>query len=128
MAHDMLSTAPMSRSVLALVLVAASATAASAGGLVGRGSGTGAASSGDIPYEEDGRSGRLEAGYRFGRFSIEGMGSRYGLALSGSEWSGTTLALAGKVNFPLGDQFEAFGRLGLQHTTVTEDFNGYENA
>ena len=128
MAHRMLSTAPMSRTVLALVLVAASASVASAGGFVGLGIGTGAASSGDVPYEENGRSLRLHGGYRFlGRFSVEGMASRYGLAYAGSEWSTTTLGLAGKVSFPLGDQFEAFGRLGLQHTTTSDDFNNYEN-
>jgi len=120
MAHDMLSTAPMSRSVLvAAVLVATSASVASAGGFVGLGVGTGAASSGDVPYEENGRSGRLELGYRFGRFSVEGLASRYGMAYDAKGWDATTLGLAGKVNFPLGDKFEAFGRLGLQRTTVS---------
>jgi len=128
MAHDMLSTAPMSRSVLALVLVAASASVASAGGFVGLGIGTGAATSGDVPFDENGRSVRLEGGYRFGRFSIEGMGSRYALAYELNPWTATTLALAGKVNFPLGDKFEAFGRLGLQRTSITLDEGYQENA
>jgi outer membrane protein with beta-barrel domain len=123
MAHNMLNTAPMSRSVLALVLVATSASAASAGGFVGLGIGTGAATSGDINIDEHGRSGRLMAGYRFGRISVEGMGSRYGMVSQDAhEWTATTLALAGRYNLPLQDSFEVFGRLGLQRTDITGDY------
>ena len=123
MAQSMLGTATMSRTALALVLVAASSSAASAGGFVGLGIGTGAASSGDINIDEHGRSGRLELGYRFGRFSVEGLGSRYGMkSADAHEWTGTTLGIAGKYNFPLGDGFEVFGRLGLQHTDVSGDY------
>ena len=112
----------MSRTALALVLVAASATAASAGGFVGLGIGTGAASSGDFHADEDGRSGRLEVGYRFGRISIEGMASRYDMAntIEVRDYSGTTLALAGKYNLPLQDSFEVYGRAGLQRTSLSD--------
>ena len=113
----------MSRTaVLALVLVAASASVANAGGFVGLGVGTGAATSGDFNLDENGRTMRLMGGYRFGRFSIEGMGTRYGMyGADGHLWTGTTLALTGKIGFPLGDSFEAFGRAGLQRTSVTDD-------
>src|SRR5688572_30013321 len=112
----------MSRTaVLALVLVAASASAATAGGFVGLGVGTGAASSGDYSIDEHGRSGRLMLGYRFGRFSIEGLGTRYGMITPDAhQWDGTTLGLAGRYNLPLGDKFEAFGRLGLQRTSFSD--------
>jgi hypothetical protein len=120
MAQRMLSTDAMSRTALAVVMVAASASSAFAGGFVGLGIGTGAASSGDFQIDEDGRSGRLMLGYRFGRISIEGMGTRYDMVSSeGHEWTGTTLALAGRYNLPLGDNFEVFGRLGLERTDLS---------
>jgi hypothetical protein len=109
----------MLRSVLAFVMIAASATAASAGGYVGVGIGTGPGTSGDIAFDEDGRSGRLMIGYRLGRFSIEGMGTRYDLlSVSGHPYEATTLALAGKLSFPLGHRFEAFGRGGIVQTEM----------
>ena len=84
----MLSSTPMSRTALALVLVAASASSAFAGGFVGLGIGTGAATSGDFDIDEDGRSGRLMLGYRFGRISVEGMGTRYDMVTPDAhEWS-----------------------------------------
>ena len=129
MAQRMLTTDAMSRTALALVMVAASTSSAFAGGFVGLGIGTGAASSGDFDIDEDGRSGRLMLGYRFGRISVEGMGTRYDMATpDGHEWQGTTLAIAGRYNFPLGDNFEVFGRLGLQRTSLTDDEYGSENA
>src|SRR5262245_31893945 len=109
----MLEFGPMSRTALALVLVAASASAASAGGYVGLGIGTGAASSGDFPLDESGRSGRLLLGYRFGNFSVEGLGMRYGMVTTDAHpWTGTTLAVAAKYSLPLQDSFEVFGRAG----------------
>jgi hypothetical protein len=50
------------------------------------------------------------------------MGSRYGMATSdGHLWTGTTLAIAGKYNIPLGDSFEVYPRLGLQRTGISDD-------
>jgi hypothetical protein len=126
-ARCMLAYGTMSRTALALVMVAASASAASAGGFVGLGIGTGAASSsdgfaGDFDVDEDGRSGRLLVGYSFGRFAIEGMGTRYGMVDSVSRpWTGTTLSLHGKFTLPLQDSFGVFGRLGLQRTDINGD-------
>jgi hypothetical protein len=129
MAQGMLRTAAMSRTALALVMVAASASAASAGAFIGLGIGTGAASSGDTSLDEHGRSGRLMLGYRFGRISIEGMGSRYEMVSSDlHEWTGTTLSLGGKYSLPLGSQFEAFGRLALQRTDVSGNYYDEEKS
>jgi hypothetical protein len=123
MAQHMLRYRPMSRTALALVFVAASASSAFAGGYVGLGIGTGAATSGDFAIDENGRSGRLMVGYRFGRISVEGLGMRYDMkSADGHEWTGTTVALAGKYGFPLGDRFEAFGRAGLQRTDVSDHY------
>jgi hypothetical protein len=117
----------MSRTALALVLLAASATAAHAGGFVGLGVGTSPATSGDLSLDEDGRSMRLQVGYRFGRIAVEGFGARAGIAEeNGAPYSWTTLALAGRYNVPLGDKFEAFGRVGLQHTSVDQE--GVDNS
>jgi hypothetical protein len=128
-ARSVLGVDLMSRTALAIVMVTASASTASAGGFVGLGIGTGAASSGDVAFVEDGRSGRLMLGYRFGRISIEGMGTRYDMMTPDAHtWQGTTLAVAGKYNFPLGDSFEVFGRLGLQRTDINDDNYPAENS
>lgn len=109
------------RSLLAVALVAASASAASAGTYLGLGIGTSATPSGDIPMtSNDGNhSGRLMVGSRFGRLSIEGAGSRYGFYRSNATFQGTMLAIAAKYNYPLGDNFEVFGRGGLQRTWLS---------
>lgn len=112
----------MSRTALALVWLLASASAASAGGFVGLGIGTSPATSGDLNLREEGRSVRLQIGYRFGRLSIEGFGAKADLRRQdGAPMNWTTLAVAARLNVPLGDRFEAFGRLGLQHSSVEQD-------
>lgn len=117
----------MKRVLLATVIVAATASAASAGTYVGLGIGTGPATSGDAQLGEDGRSLRAQLGYSFGKFAVEGMvnhanldGSEWGYAAPG-EMGWTNLGVAGKLNLPLGDRFEAFGRLGVQRTFLTID-------
>jgi hypothetical protein len=114
------------RSLLAVAIVAATASAASAGvGYLGLGIGTAASPTGDFPMaSNDGnRTGRLLGGMRFGSFSIEGAGSRYSIYRSASEYSGTVLAVVGKYSLPLGNDFEAFGRLGLERTWLSTDAN-----
>src|SRR5262245_8757671 len=106
----------MLRTSLALVLVGASATAASAGGFVGLGIGTSPATSSDISFYDRGRSGRLDLGYKFshlgpGDASVEGLVSQadvenhYGVPFTWTSW-----ALAGRYNLPIGYDFEVFGR------------------
>lgn len=128
----MLLHARMKRPALAVALVTASTGFASAGGYIGLGIGTAPAI--NVSNEEmhrdfsgDGRSARLIGGFRFGRFAIEGSygGADHGLQL---EPNGTyypialrQLSLSGKYNLPLSDGFEAYGRLGLQRTSLTLD-------
>ena len=118
------------RAGLVAALLLGTSSAASAGGYLGLGVGTAPATSGDMSFAEDGRSGRLQIGYRFGRLAVEGLGSRYDLIRNdGHLYTGTTLAVAGKYNHELGDKFEAFGRAGLQRTsldveTSNEPFDG----
>src|SRR4051812_43537814 len=113
MAHRMLMIARMIRFALTVtVLLAATATSASAGGYLGIGIGTSPPGAGDYGFVGDGRSGRLELGYSLGRLAIEGSGTKLGLhSNDGYVYGGVSLGLAGKYNIPLGDHFEAFGRL-----------------
>lgn len=132
----MLGSRPMKRAALAVALVAATSSVASAGGYVGIGIGTNAVSEGSDRLLEDGRSARLFAGYRFkplryGAISVEGSISGYGVALQDSTprpLDAYQFSAAGRYNFPLGQNFEAYGRLGLQHTTVGGDLAIYDTS
>lgn len=119
----MLSSTRMMRAALAVAFVAVTSSAASAGTYVGLGIGTNAISDDQDRLVEDGRSGRLLLGMRFGQFSIEGMFSGYGVALadqSGNDpMDAYQFSIAGKFNLPLGSGFEAYGRAGLQHTRMS---------
>ena len=118
----MLGTEPM-RSLLALALVAATPVAASAGTYLGLGIGTQASGhigSDPSSMETDGNhSGRLILGMRFGRLSAEGSGTRYSEVFRNASSPSTSLAVALKYGLPLGDNFEIFGRGGLQRTWVS---------
>ncbi len=104
---------------IAFGLVAGSATVASAGGYVGLGIGTPVATSGDTQLQENGRSGRLQLGFSFGRLAVEGLIGRADLAGPSLEpVTFTSLGVAGKYNIALQDSFEVFGRLGWQHTIL----------
>jgi hypothetical protein len=117
----------MTRLALAAVLLAVSATSASAGTYVGLGIGTSPATSGDVEMFENGRSQRLQIGYRLGPFSIEGMGGRADLARAdATSFSWTTLGVGGRLSHELGAGFEVFGRLGYQHTSI-EQPGGYDS-
>ena len=121
MARRVLYTGAM-RTLIAIVLLAASATAGSAGTYVGLGIGTGATitDSSGISYLSDSRSGRLTLGMSFGRISIEGAYTGYGVikgnAADGGQYDSRTVQAAAKLNYPLGDNFEVFGRGGLLRT------------
>jgi len=123
----MLCSPAMKRAALVAALLAASSSAASAGTYLGIGIGTNGVYEDSERLVEDGRSARLFAGYSFrpmkyGTFSIEGALNGYGLGLrdrtSVVEIDAYQLSAAGKFNVPLANRFEAFGRLGLQHTTA----------
>lgn len=110
---------------IAAVLVAASASTASAGAYVGLGVGTSArASSDETTMQGDGRSGRLMLGWRWGRISAEATGTRYDLWVSQAPFTATQLAIGGKYSFPLGNNFEVFGRGGLQRTSLSRMSSG----
>lgn len=123
----------MSRTALALVMVAASASAASAGTYLGLGLGTSPATSTNtdlMSTEADGRSGRLLLGFRVARLGIEGTVGRFDVLVNDKrEFTNTMLGVGLKYNLPLGDNFEAFGRGGLQRTYLNEDMDDrYDSA
>jgi hypothetical protein len=115
------------RSLIAVAIVAASAIAAaptaSAGTYLGLGIGTAASPGGDIPMtSSDGnRSGRLILGTRFGHLSVEGTGERYGFFRGVAVYQGNVLGAALKYSLPLGNNFEVFGRGGLERTWLSTD-------
>lgn len=123
----MLGSPPMKRAALIAALLAAMPSAASAGVFVGLGIGTNEVS-GSERLVDDGRSMRLLVGYqfrplRFGAIAVEGSIGGYGLGLldrtSVVEIDARQLSLAGRFNLPLANNFQAFGRLGLHHTSAS---------
>ena len=125
----------MKRAWLVSAILAASTSAASAGGgYLGLGIGPGANVDGTNGHvEEGGRSARLLGGYRFtpleGRLSVEGAITFQGLTFTnngGPEYSGRQLGVYGKYNHPLGSDFEVFGKLGLHRTWFTSSAEAYE--
>jgi hypothetical protein len=118
----------MMRRLLPVILLAASGTAASAGTYLGLGIGSDAKLSDGMQtfFSADGRSARLIVGQRFGRLSVEGTATRYGL-VSGiqqaASYDDTTLGVALKYSLPLGNNIEAFGRGGFQRTWLSTSSN-----
>jgi hypothetical protein len=112
--------------VVATVLVASSGVA-KAGGYLGLGIGTSPAVSEDaFDAGPDGRTGRILGGFRFGRFAVEGNIGVYSVQANAGvvHYGVRQLAVAGKYSLPLQDRFEAFGRVGLQHTSLDRDHEG----
>lgn len=116
--------------VLAASILAASSGVASAGGYLGIGIGTApTAHSDDTMLGNDGRSGRLVLGQRFGNLAIEGSLTGFTLAdQRGNTFDTRQLGVAGKLNLPLQDRFEAYGRFGLQRTWVSANQAGVDSS
>jgi hypothetical protein len=130
MARVMLASNAMTRARACLVALAlaASSSAASAGTYLGLGVGTAADMVGDsgkgVVMKGNDRSGRLILGYRFGRFSLEATGTRYGMYQNALPFDSTMAALALKFSLPLAQGFEVFGRGGVEHTWLTTNAQG----
>lgn len=114
--------------LVAATLVALSGTASA--GYIGLGIGSQPALNDQGQIAATSRSGKLLAGSRWGRFSLEGALGGFGIsrAAPGSIEFGNAyqLSLSGKFNLPLGNNFEAFGRVGLQHTWLDAEEVVYE--
>ena len=111
----------MKRTLLAAALLIASTGVASAGVYGGLSVGPGAAVQDDtFDLTSPGRAVRLLGGYRLGRLSAEAQ--VFGNTLRDyldHDVEHRQIALLGKYNFPLGSNFELFGRAGVQHTRLT---------
>jgi hypothetical protein len=125
----------MQRLGLGLALVLASTTVASAGTYVGLGigsetSGSATRSDGIDAGGMDGfgRSGRLMVGTRISKLSVEGQLSRFDLEFGAQPYQSTQAAAALKLSIPLGNNFEVFGRGGLQRTWLSPQGSGYAAA
>lgn len=100
--------------------------AASAGGFVGLGVGPSPNLSGDEvnDLEGSGRTGRLFLGYRIQHFSIEGQltaNSTTDSLRNQDDYAARHVALYGKYSHPIGDGFEAFGKVGLVQSSYGND-------
>jgi opacity protein-like surface antigen len=112
------------------VVVAMSISASSAfadgergyNGYVGLGLGAEPAVNDDLANNvvPEGRSLRLLGGLRFGNIAFEGALNGFGVAVHGfGDHTIYQLSAAVKLSLPLGNGFEAFGRIGLEHTWLT---------
>ena len=117
MAREMLPTRPMKSLPAAALLLAATASAAHAGGYVGLGVGDGIATSGDLEYSAEGRTLKLIGGFALGKLAAEGSVQRAPIVMTatGRDYSMLQLGIAGKYSYPLGDGLELYGKLGLNH-------------
>lgn len=111
----------MKRTLLAAALLIASTGVASAGVYGGLSVGPDGAVQDDVfDLTSGGRAVRLLGGYRLGPLSAEASvtGNTF-IDPDGRDVDHRQLALLGKYNFPLGSNFELFGRAGLQRTWLT---------
>lgn len=118
----------MKRLSVTTLCLAAMTSTASAGAYIGLGIGTSARASSDATMMEgDGRSGRLMLGWQIGRFGIEGSGTRYDVWVAQAPFEATQLAIGLKYGLPIDNNFEVFGRGGLQRTSLnTISSGGYD--
>lgn len=126
----MLRRIGMKRACLVATVLLASTQLATAGGYVGLGIGTAPAMNNDgesLSLAADGRSGRLLVGSRWGQISLEGALHKYDALSPGREpfevYQGS---VAGKASFPLGNGFEAFGRVGLARTWLVNPIGSFD--
>lgn len=121
----------MKRVGLAVILVAAISNVTFAGPYGGFGLGTSPAlNDNDVSRHQvapDGsRSGKVLVGFRAGNISVEGDLGGFTLlqqnnARLGPFGNAYQASLSLKMNFPLGNAFEAFGHAGLQHMWMTDE-------
>jgi len=111
----------MKRMLLTAAVLGASTSVASAGVYGGLSVGPDASVQDDVfDLTSPGRAVRLLGGYRLGRFSAEaGISGNTLRDRGGQDVDHRQLSLVGKYNFPLGSNFELFGRAGLQRTSLS---------
>lgn len=117
----------MKRAIVVGSVLLATTGAASAGTYLGLGIGPDANVNGISDIGSGGRSARLLGGYAFGGLkvgtlgleaSLTGQSLAYNNNIRGT-FDAKEIAIAAKYNYPLGYQFEVFGKLGVHHTWLT---------
>jgi len=117
----------MKRARLAVMLVAALSSVASAGSYLGLGIGTKPAISDQKDrLETEGRSGKFLLGTRWGNVSAEGAIGGYSVLVSSSDTfiplgDAYQASAALKMSLPFASGFEGFGRVGVHHTWINSD-------
>jgi Outer membrane protein beta-barrel domain len=113
----------MKRAVLVATGLLAISTTATAGGYLGLGLGAQPGVNDQMAMSTPpvGRSLRGLAGLRLGKLSLEGAINGFDVIARGAERPLYQLSGALKLNLPLGDNFEAFGRAGLERTWLDVD-------
>ena len=121
-------------SLAALAALAAAPATARAGSYLSLGLGGEPALQGELDTAAagaDGGNGRLALGQRFGRLAVEASLSRFGIVADDA----TAVGIHARLAFPLGSNFEAYGRLGLERLwlgdsqmTVSGDASGLVGA
>jgi Outer membrane protein beta-barrel domain len=110
----------MKRALVATGLLAMSASTASAGGYLGIALGNQPAVNEEMETKANaipvGRSLRGLGGYRHGNLSLEGTLNGFGVSTGRGDRTVYQLSGAFKLNLPLGNDFEAFGKVGLERT------------
>ncbi len=117
----------MMRLGLTAVTLAALTSVASAGTYLGIGVGSETSGGAEIDgtdigsMDGYGRSGRLMVGSRFSKLSIEGQASRFDVAFNNYTYGATQVAAVLKLSIPLGNNFEFFGKGGLERTWLSDN-------
>jgi hypothetical protein len=112
----------MKRALLvATGLLAISTTTASAGVFVGLAVGTEPGMNDEMKTlaTPSGRSLRGMGGYRFGNASVEGAINGFGVLTGRGEQTMYQASAAFRFNLPIGNEFEGFGRAGLERTSLS---------
>jgi hypothetical protein len=110
----------MKHPLVALGFLAMLTTTASAGGYLGLALGTQPVMNDELEVTPTGRSIRVLGGGRFGNISIEAALGDFGVTSALGDFNVVQLSAAVKPSFPLGNEFEAFGRAGIERTWVND--------
>ena len=114
----------MIRALAICTVLAATATTASAGVYGSLGIGSTDVDDSANTLTPASRSGRIAGGYQYGPYvSAEAGLMGFDAAKDNLKFDGREYYVAGLFHWSLGQGFEAFGRLGLQHTSLSEEQN-----
>jgi hypothetical protein len=116
--------------VLAISSICSISSTASAGGYLGLGLGTTPGVNDEMATTATpvGRSLRGLGGIQFGKLSVEGALNGFGVVTNRGDRTVYQASVAAKLNLPLGNHFEGFGRAGLERTWLNLDDDRYDFA